>query len=85
MFCDAGWVDVLARHQLVRHFMANPVEMVTVEGFGTLCILLAILGLRGNDGSSLDAVWAGYVPLFVGVCLTLLLIGGLFRPWPLLR
>ena len=85
MFCDAGWVDLFEQQRLVRNFMANPVEMVTAEGFGTLSILLGIRGLRDNDGSSLDAVWAGYMPLFVGVCLNLLFIGGLFRPWSLFR
>lgn len=53
--------------------------MVIAEGLGTLCILLGISGLRDNDGFSLDAISAGYMPLFVGVCLPLLFMG-----WPLL-
>ena len=85
MFCDAGWVDLFERQRLVRNFMANPVEMVIVEAFGMLCILPGISGLRDNDGTSLDVVWAGYMPLFVGVCLVMLFVYGLFRPWWLLR
>ena len=85
MFCDAGWVDLFEQQRVVRNFMANPVEMVIVEVFGMLCILLGISGPRDTHDSSLDAVWAGYTPLFVGVCLTLLFIGGLFPPWWLFR
>jgi hypothetical protein len=85
MFCDAGWVDLSEQQRVVRDFMANPVEMVIAEVFGMLCILLGISGLRDTHDSSLDAVWAGYTPLFVGVCLTLLFIGGLFPPWWLFR
>ena len=85
MFCDAGWVDLLEQQRLVRNLMANPVEMVSVEGFGTLCILLGISGIRDNDGSYLDTVWAGHIPLFIGVCLVMLFVYGLFRPWWLFR
>lgn len=85
MFSNAGWVNVFEQKRLVRNFMANPIEMVIVEGFGTLCILLGIAGVRDKDGSALDAVWAGYMPLFVGTCLMLLFIRGLFRPWWLFR
>jgi hypothetical protein len=86
MFWDAGWADLFEQQRLLlRNFMANPVEMVIVEAFGTLRILIGISGLCDNDGFSLDVVWAGYMPLFVGVCLTLLFMGGLFRPWWLFR
>lgn len=85
MFSDGDWVDHFVQSQLVRNFMANPVEMVIVEAFGTLCILLGIAGVRESDSFDLDAVWAGYMPLFIGVCLTLLFIRGLFRPWWIFR
>jgi hypothetical protein len=60
--------------------MANSAEMVIAEGFGALCILLRILGVHDNHGSALEAVWADYMPLFMGVCLTPLFIRGPFRP-----
>ena len=85
MSCDAGWVDFFEQQRLVRNFMANPIEMVIVEAFGTLCILLGVSDLRDNDGFSLDAAWAGYMPLFVGACLVMLFVYGLFRPWWLFR
>jgi hypothetical protein len=81
MYSDADWVDYFEHQRLVRHFMANPVEMVIVEALGTLCILVGISGLQDNDGSTLDAVWAGYMPLFIGMCLILLFVRSLFHPW----
>ena len=81
MFCDAGWVDFFEQQRLVRNFMANPVEMVLVEAFGVLCIVVGITGFWDKDDSLLDTVWGRYLPLFVGVCLIILFIRGLFRPW----
>ena len=56
MFCDTGWVDHLERYQLVRNFMANPVEMLLVEAFGVFCIVVGITGLQDKSDSFLDAV-----------------------------
>jgi hypothetical protein len=81
MFCDAGWVDLFEQQRLVRNFMANPVEMILVEAFGVLCIVVGITGFQGKDDSFLDTAWGRYLPLFIGVCLILLFIRGLFRPW----
>lgn len=80
-FCDADWVDLFERQRLVRNFMANPLEMVIVEALGTFCILLGLSGVRDDDGSFLDRAWAAYMPLLIGVCLTLLFVRRLFRPW----
>lgn len=65
--------------------MANPVEMILVEAFGVLCIVVGITGLQDKDDSFLDTAWGRYLPLFIGVCLILLFIRGLFRPWWLFK
>ena len=85
MFSDAVWVDHFEQYQLVRNFMANPVEMIAVEAFGALCILVGIFGVVEGEGSLLDTVWAGYGPFFIGVCLVILFVRGLFQPWWLFR
>jgi hypothetical protein len=56
----------LEQYQLVRNFMANPVEMIAVEAFGTLCILIGIFGVVETEGDLLDTIWARYGPFFVG-------------------
>ena len=40
VFSDGDWLGHFEQYQLVRNFMANPVEMIAVEAFGTLCILV---------------------------------------------
>ena len=85
MFSDAGWVGFFEQQRLVRNFMANPVEMILVEAFGVLCIVVGITGFQDKDDSLLDTVWGRYLPLFTGVCLILLFLRGLFRPWWLFR
>ena len=85
MFSHAAWVDHFERVRLVRNCMANPVEMIVIEAFGTLCLLVGISGVLESDGSFLDTARGGYVPLFIGACLTLLFVRGLFRPWWLFR
>jgi hypothetical protein len=85
MFCSAGWVDLFEQQRLVRNFMANPVEMVLVEAFGVLCIVVGITRFSNKDDSFLDTAWGRYLPLFIEVCLILLFICGLFRPWWLFR
>jgi hypothetical protein len=42
MLSHAAWLDHLERVRLVRYFMANPVWMIVIEAFGTLCLLVAI-------------------------------------------
>jgi hypothetical protein len=85
MFSDASWVDHFERVRLVRNFMANPLEMLVIEAFGTLCLLVGVSGVVESDGSFLDTARGGYIPLFIGTCLILLFIRGLFRPWWLFR
>ncbi len=84
-YADGSWMDPLERVRMVRNFMANPVEMIAVEAFGTLCILVGISGTTDSGASLLDSVWESYMPLFIGVCLTLLLARGLIHAWWLLR
>jgi hypothetical protein len=67
LFSDDAWVDRFEQYQLVRNFMANPVEMIVVEAFGTLCILVGIFGVVEAKCDLLDTVWAGYGPFFIGV------------------
>lgn len=85
MFSPAAWVDHLERVRLVRNFMANPLEMIVIEAFGTLCLLVGVSGVMESGDSSFDTVWGGYLPLFIGACLALLFVRGLFRPWWLFR
>ena len=85
MFCDAGWVTYFERVRLVRHFMANPLEMIGVEAFGTFCILAGICGVMDRDDSLLGTVWGGYTPLLIEACLLVLFVRGLFHPWWLFR
>ena len=85
MFSDGDWVYRFEQYRVVRGFMANPVEMIAVEAIGTLCILIGIFGVVETEGDLLDVVWAGYGPFFIGVCLLLLFVRGLFRPWWLFR
>jgi hypothetical protein len=85
MFCDADWVSYFERVRPVRSFMANPVEMIGVETFGVFCLLVGICGVMNSDDSLLDTMWAGYVPLFIGGCLIVLFVFGLFYPWRLFR
>jgi hypothetical protein len=85
MFCDADWVTYFERVRPVRHFMANPLEMIGVEAFGVFCLLVGISGVMDSDDSLLDPVWAGYVPLLIGGCLIVLFVRGLFHPWWLFR
>lgn len=81
MFSDGDWVYHFEHYRLVRNFIANPIEMIAVEGFGTLCILIGIFGVVETEGDLLDVIWAGYGPFLIGVCLLLLFVRGLFRPW----
>lgn len=74
------WVDHLEQVRVVRNFMANPLWMIVIEAFGTLCLLMGVTGVPEGDDSSLDTVWGGYQPLFIGACLTPLFVRGLFRP-----
>ena len=85
MFSDGDWVVLFEQYQLVRNFMANPVEMIAVEAIGTLCMLIGIFGVVESEGDLLDVVWAGYGPFVIGVCLLLLFVRGLFQPWWLFR
>jgi hypothetical protein len=82
---DGRWVDHLERLRVVRNLMANPLEMIAVKAFGTLCMLVGILGAMDNRDSLFDSVWEGPMPLFIGVCLTLLFVRGLLHPWWLFR
>jgi hypothetical protein len=85
MFSQAPWVDHFERVRLVSNFMANPFWMIVIEAFGTLCLLVGITGIMESEDFSFDTVWGGYLPLFIGACLTLLFMVGLFRPWWLFR
>jgi hypothetical protein len=85
MFSDGDWVYHFEQYRVVRGFMANPVEMIAVEAIGTLCILIGIFGVVETEGDLLDVVWAGHGPFLIGICLLLLLMRGLFRPWWLVR
>jgi hypothetical protein len=82
MFSDADWVGFFERVRPVRHFMANPVEMIGVEAFGVFCLLVGISGVVDSDDSLLETMWAGYVPLLIA-CLMALFVYGLFHPWRL--
>jgi hypothetical protein len=42
-----------------------------------------VAGIAGDYGWS--EVWGAYLPLFIGACLTLRFMRGLFRPWGLFR
>ena len=50
---------VWEQQRLARNFMANPLEMIGVEAFGTFCILVGIAGIMDRDDSLLDTVWGG--------------------------
>ena len=84
MFSDGDWVD-FAQSRMVCMFMANPVEKIAVEAFGTLWVLIGVFGVVETKGDLLDTVWAGYGPFFIGLCLLLLFVRGLFHPWWRLR
>jgi glycerol uptake facilitator-like aquaporin len=64
MYADGSWVDPFERVRAVRNFMANPVEMIAVEAFGTFCLLVGLSGVTDSRGSLFDSVWERYVPLF---------------------
>ena len=85
MFSHAAWADHFERLRLVRNFMANPLEMIVIEAFGTFCILVGISGVMDRDDSLLDTTWGGYAPLLIGACLPVLFVRGLFQPWWLFR
>ena len=82
---DGDWTVHLEKLRLVRNFMATPAEMIAVEAVGTLCLLIGVFGVVETEGNLLDGVWAGYGPFFIGVCLLLLFVHGLFQPWWLSR
>jgi hypothetical protein len=85
MFSDGDWMYHFEQYQLVRNFMANPVEMIAGEAFGMLCILVGIFGVVETEGDLLVTVWAGYGPFFIGIRSLLLFVRGLFEPWRLFR